>query len=266
MQSWFEGSLLPDNLMIRLATDPQGSFFPLSSRSTYLSAWAPGSLPYADWQKKNAPVAAPPSTPAPTPAPSPPAAIPHPEHELPDAAAPSADAEPLHQDPTPISSTSQTPPEQPSSLAATSTPPPIVPRHTSAPHPSFPELGKTYAYVQFPYNAEREDELTIAYNQILEVLVHEPAPENWQMAKLLPSGPTGLIPGNYLKPLGDISSCPRAAALNDWVPADEPKAGHCLRLKKDDIIFVVERHPTGWWTGVTNGRRGMFPHHFCTIE
>ena len=44
----------------------------------------------------------------------------------------------------------------------------------------------------------------------------------------------------------------------DYNPTD---AGE-LPFKEGDIIKVVAKHPSGWWTGVLNGNQGTFPSNF----
>ena len=273
MQSWFEGGLLPTNLLVRTATDSPSAFTPLSHRAAYLSAWREGFPLFNDWTAKQnaaAPAAAAPSgmlsLPPPVAAePAQPVAQPNgtPDQEEPSSHPVSTyTGEPLSSSNPPAALSTD---DAAASSSLPSALPSRPPRHPSSVAIVFPEPGKTYSSVLFPYTAEREDELTIVYNQIVEVVVDQPAPENWQMAKVVGTGLSGLIPGNYLKPLPDLASCPRAVASNDWVAADEPKPGHCLKLKKGDRIIVVERHPTGWWTGLSNGRKGMFPQHFCAL-
>jgi hypothetical protein len=47
----------------------------------------------------------------------------------------------------------------------------------------------------------------------------------------------------------------RAIAIVDH----QPKGASQLEFKKDDIIVVLEKFPTGWWKGEVNGRVGVFP-------
>lgn len=35
-----------------------------------------------------------------------------------------------------------------------------------------------------------------------------------------------------------------------------------LSFQEGDIIQVVSQHPSGWWTGELNGRKGTFPSNF----
>jgi hypothetical protein len=47
----------------------------------------------------------------------------------------------------------------------------------------------------------------------------------------------------------------RAIALVDH----QPKGASQLEFKKDDIIVVLDKFPTGWWKGEVNGKVGIFP-------
>ena len=47
----------------------------------------------------------------------------------------------------------------------------------------------------------------------------------------------------------------RVIALEDYVAKDSQQ----LDFKKDDIIVVIQKFPTGWWKGEFQGRQGVFP-------
>ncbi|KAI9322293.1 ras guanine nucleotide exchange factor domain-containing protein [Dichotomocladium elegans] len=53
-------------------------------------------------------------------------------------------------------------------------------------------------------------------------------------------------------------------ALHDYLPtsAAVDEAVSCLYFRKGAIIEVINRDPSGWWDGTTNGARGWFPSNF----
>lgn len=38
-----------------------------------------------------------------------------------------------------------------------------------------------------------------------------------------------------------------------------------LTIKKGDFILDVQKTPGGWWEGVLNGKRGVFPDNFVEV-
>ena len=39
-----------------------------------------------------------------------------------------------------------------------------------------------------------------------------------------------------------------------------------LSFKAGDAIQIVLKHPSGWWTGIVNGRQGLFPMNFIQAQ
>ena len=39
-----------------------------------------------------------------------------------------------------------------------------------------------------------------------------------------------------------------------------------LTIKVGDIISDVKKQPGGWWEGVLNGRKGVFPDNFVEVS
>ena len=44
-------------------------------------------------------------------------------------------------------------------------------------------------------------------------------------------------------------------AAFDFEPQEEGE----LRLRKGDVITVLDRSDANWWKGICNGKEGMFP-------
>lgn len=54
----------------------------------------------------------------------------------------------------------------------------------------------------------------------------------------------------------------KAVAIHDYTP----KSKNTLSLKKGDVVYVLDRHQSGWWDSVLNGIRGWVPSNFLQIE
>ena len=52
----------------------------------------------------------------------------------------------------------------------------------------------------------------------------------------------------------------RVKAAFDFDPQEEGE----LKLKKGDIIVVLDRSDANWWRGTCNGKEGMFPAPYVT--
>lgn len=52
----------------------------------------------------------------------------------------------------------------------------------------------------------------------------------------------------------------RVKAAFDFDPQEEGE----LKLKKGDIIVVLDRSDPNWWRGTCNGKEGMFPAPYVT--
>lgn len=127
---------------------------------------------------------------------------------------------------------------------------------------------------KYAYNAKHGDELTFPADAELYLL--EKRENGWWRGEY--NGISGLFPYNYV----DVISTPaaplavtsprlsderkkslptfndgkeRAIALEDYSAKDSQQ----LDFKKDDIIVIVQKFPTGWWKGEVQGRQGVFP-------
>ena len=74
----------------------------------------------------------------------------------------------------------------------------------------------------------------------------------------LPSHPASLPPPPLLLSLPIPLSSPqsqRVKALYNFEPQEEGE----LRMRKGDIVNVVEKVDQNWWKGTCDGRSGLFP-------
>jgi len=72
---------------------------------------------------------------------------------------------------------------------------------------------------------------------------------NFGHSKLLMCGHTLLI--LYMVFLQEV----KVKAAFDFEPQEEGE----LKLRKGDVIIVVDRSDQNWWRGTCNGKEGMFP-------
>ncbi|CAM9353181.1 unnamed protein product [Phaeothamnion confervicola] len=57
------------------------------------------------------------------------------------------------------------------------------------------------------------------------------------------------------------SSQERAKALFNYAPQDSTE----ISLTAGEIVTIVEKHSSGWWTGEKNGQRGLFPSNYVQV-
>ncbi|XP_030058128.1 SH3 domain-containing kinase-binding protein 1 isoform X2 [Microcaecilia unicolor] len=149
------------------------------------------------------------------------------------------------------------------------------------------------AIVEFDYQAQHEDELTIVAGDIVTNIKKEDG--GWWEGEV--KGRRGLFPDNFVrelkrdvkkesplikppeKPLSEVSNgspmLSTEAVLRSSQKGDKSRRRRCqvafsympqnedeLELKVGEIIEVLGEVEEGWWEGVLNGRTGMFPSNF----
>uniref|UniRef100_A0A1A7X998 Osteoclast-stimulating factor 1 n=1 Tax=Iconisemion striatum TaxID=60296 RepID=A0A1A7X998_9TELE len=146
------------------------------------------------------------------------------------------------------------------------------------------------AVVEFDYEAQQDDELTLAVGDIIRNIQRDDG--GWWEGEL--GGRRGLFPDNFVReikkegkrdggqasvlrselsngrasPVLDQSARPskkgeqirkrRCKAAFSYVPQHEDE----LELKVGDVIEVIAEVEEGWWEGFLNGKVGMFPSNF----
>ncbi|XP_008306313.1 SH3 domain-containing kinase-binding protein 1 isoform X2 [Cynoglossus semilaevis] len=146
------------------------------------------------------------------------------------------------------------------------------------------------AVVEFDYEAQQDDELSLTVGDIIVNIRRDDG--GWWEGEL--GGRRGLFPDNFVReikkeskrdggqssmiksdlangrasPVSDSSSRPgkkaeqirkrRCKAAFSYVPQHEDE----LELKIGDIIEVIAEVEEGWWEGFLNGKTGMFPSNF----
>ncbi|XP_016390759.1 SH3 domain-containing kinase-binding protein 1-like isoform X1 [Sinocyclocheilus rhinocerous] len=149
------------------------------------------------------------------------------------------------------------------------------------------------AIVEFDYQAQHDDELTIAVGDIISNIRKDEG--GWWEGEL--DGRRGLFPDNFVREIkkdskkevkkesslaGSKSDLSNGSASPKSEPSLRPaKKGEAIRkkrckaafsytpqnedeleLKIGDVIEVLGEVEEGWWEGFLNGRSGMFPSNF----
>ncbi|CAO2624154.1 SH3 domain-containing kinase-binding protein 1 [Lemmus lemmus] len=148
------------------------------------------------------------------------------------------------------------------------------------------------AIVEFDYQAQHDDELTINVGEVITNIRKEDG--GWWEGQI--NGRRGLFPDNFVREIKkDLKKDPLSSKAPDKPMLDvaagnallssetilrtnkrgERRRRRCqvafsylpqnddeLELKVGDIIEVVGEVEEGWWEGVLNGKTGMFPSNF----
>ncbi|XP_008394694.1 SH3 domain-containing kinase-binding protein 1 isoform X5 [Poecilia reticulata] len=146
------------------------------------------------------------------------------------------------------------------------------------------------AVVEFDYEAQQDDELTLTVGDIIKNIRQDDG--GWWEGEL--AGRRGFFPDNFVRelkkegkrdggqagmikselsngrasPVSDTSVRPgkkgeqirkrRCKASFSYAPQHEDE----LELKVGDVIEIIAEVEEGWWEGVLNGKIGMFPSNF----
>ncbi|KAL3040759.1 hypothetical protein OYC64_011703 [Pagothenia borchgrevinki] len=149
------------------------------------------------------------------------------------------------------------------------------------------------AVVEFDYEAQQDDELSLTVGEIIVNIRRDDG--GWWEGEL--GGRRGLFPDNFVReikkdgkrdggqtsmirselsngrssPVSDPSVRPgrrveqirkrRCKASFSYVPQHEDELG----LKIGDIIEIIAEVEEGWWEGFLNGKSGMFPSNFTKV-
>jgi hypothetical protein len=111
--------------------------------------------------------------------------------------------------------------------------------------------GKQRAVVLYPYQAQRNDELSIKRADVVTIVYEG---RNW--CEVRRKGLSGKVPGNYIE---KIVPTEKVIAMYDYTPDGLPS---CLTFKKGEVIEVVEKQADGWWKGIHQECLGAFPSSF----
>ncbi|XP_030624144.1 SH3 domain-containing kinase-binding protein 1 [Chanos chanos] len=149
------------------------------------------------------------------------------------------------------------------------------------------------AVVEFDYQAQHDDELTIAVGDIVSNIRKDDG--GWWEGEV--DGRRGLFPDNFVREIkkevkkeaslsGKTSGSKTDLSNGSASPGSEPslrsaKKGESIRkrrckaafsyvpqnedeleLKVGDVIEILGEVEEGWWEGVLNGKTGMFPSNF----
>ncbi|XP_061661573.1 SH3 domain-containing kinase-binding protein 1 isoform X3 [Syngnathoides biaculeatus] len=158
--------------------------------------------------------------------------------------------------------------------------------------PSLLPRGSVEAVVEFDYEAQQDDELSLNVGDVIVNIRRDDG--GWWEGEL--GGRRGLFPDNFVREIkkegkrdgGQAGAAVKADLSNGRAsPVSEPGAAgaakkgeqirkrRCkaafsyvpqhedeLELKIGDIIEILAEVEEGWWEGVLNGKSGMFPSNF----
>ncbi|XP_062386356.1 caspase recruitment domain-containing protein 8-like [Sardina pilchardus] len=132
------------------------------------------------------------------------------------------------------------------------------------------ELKKRQCKALFDFAPQYEDELELKVGDVVEII--EDVEEGWWSGVL--NGKFGLFPSNCVKEMEESDDADadngnteaelkkrQCKALFDFAPQYEDE----LELKVGDVIEIIEDVEEGWWSGVLNGKFGLFPSN-CVKE
>lgn len=155
--------------------------------------------------------------------------------------------------------------------------------------------------VEFDYDAEQEDELTIKVGDIIKNV--QMSEGGWWEGEL--NGKKGMFPDNFVKVIEKKKEEPKkemlvtqqrtsvrelanklkdvhvgaapqkkkehhhhhtekrkkAKVLFDYEPENEDE----LKIEVGDTVEIIKQEEEGWWEGVLNGKTGVFPSNFVEI-
>nr|XP_022293722.1 SH3 domain-containing kinase-binding protein 1-like isoform X11 [Crassostrea virginica] len=155
--------------------------------------------------------------------------------------------------------------------------------------------------VEFDYDAEQEDELTIKVGDVIKNV--QMSEGGWWEGEL--NGKKGMFPDNFVKVIEKKKEEPKkemlvtqqrssvrelanklkdvhvgaapqkkkdqhhhsdikrkkAKVLFDYEPENEDE----LKIEVGDIVEVIKQEEEGWWEGVLNGKTGVFPSNFVEV-
>ncbi|XP_010774460.1 SH3 domain-containing kinase-binding protein 1 [Notothenia coriiceps] len=138
------------------------------------------------------------------------------------------------------------------------------------------------AVVEFDYEAQQDDELSLTVGEIIVNIRRDDG--GWWEGEL--GGRRGLFPDNFVREISSLVDIfgsrrlikaftpyqviqiqieqirkRRCKASFSYVPQHEDELG----LKIGDIIEIIAEVEEGWWEGLLNGKSGMFPSNFTKV-
>ncbi|KAI8992520.1 SH3 domain-containing protein [Pilobolus umbonatus] len=112
--------------------------------------------------------------------------------------------------------------------------------------------------VIYPYDTDREDELSIRAGEI--VRIHSKDTADWWSAERLADHHNGLVPSNFLEALSE--GILLATVIEDYAADGSDE----LTLHKNNTIVVTDQDiADGWWLGESDGKSGIFPANHVEI-
>ncbi|XP_028414309.1 CD2-associated protein-like isoform X2 [Dendronephthya gigantea] len=133
------------------------------------------------------------------------------------------------------------------------------------------------AKVLFDYEAEADDELSLAEGDLIRDIVKKE--DGWWEGEL--HGKRGMFPENFVEEISknvvaetkstEMKPTPAAPVVNEKntlakVTFDyDAENDDELTLKEGDVVKVLDQEEEGWWKGELNGNIGVFPSNFVEV-
>ncbi|KAF9978659.1 SH3-domain kinase binding protein 1 [Mortierella antarctica] len=154
----------------------------------------------------------------------------------------------------------------------------------------------TTVYVaHHPYDAEKEDELTLEVGDVINV--SDSSDPGWWVGERVKDGKAGWFPSNFVdpyeqpaetsaphpEPVADApapATAPAVAATEEAAPAPpkhegpvlarveydyEAKESGELSLEVGRVVTILDSSDPAWWTGDLNGKVGTFPSNYVKL-
>ena len=109
------------------------------------------------------------------------------------------------------------------------------------------------------YRARRDDELSINIGEIISNVVTQS--DGWASGRLR-SGQEGLFPFNHVSPIKDVTSHNEPTETYRALYSYKPTHDDEIELVAGTYIEVTIKDKSGWWSGKSMGREGIFPSNF----
>lgn len=132
--------------------------------------------------------------------------------------------------------------------------------------------------MEYGYQAQNLDELSIKKGDKIRNVIRKE--DGWFEGELVHTGQRGVFPDNFVKP---IKSSPKTTVFNEerkkivspkptlltaaqfqakvlysYVPVNEDE----LSIQENDVVTVLRLVEDGWFEGILNGKRGVFPSNY----
>lgn len=132
--------------------------------------------------------------------------------------------------------------------------------------------------MEYGYQAQNPDELSIKKGDKIRNVIRKE--DGWFEGELVHTGQRGVFPDNFVKPIKSSPKTPvfneerkkivspkptlltaaqfQAKVLYSYVPVNDDE----LSIQENDVVTVLRLVEDGWYEGIFNGKRGVFPSNY----